>query len=85
MTDPELARRAEAAGVAPRYLNWRDEPVDVPDATLAAILAALEAAPPPASLAGAAVPPGPPAARPRARGPATGRPGPGRGRPGADA
>ena len=49
MTDPELARRAEAAGVAPRYLNWRDELVDVPDATLAAILAALQAAPSSAS------------------------------------
>jgi 4-alpha-glucanotransferase len=57
MTDPDLARRAEAAGVAPRYLNWLGEPVDVPDDALAAILAALDAVPPPATPAepGAAV------------------------------
>jgi 4-alpha-glucanotransferase len=60
MTDPELARRAEAAGIAPRYVNWVDEPVDVPDAVLEAILAALAAAPPTAS----AVPPETPAAGP---------------------
>ena len=45
MTDLKLARRAEAAGVAPRYVNWRGESVDVPDAVLEAILAALTAAP----------------------------------------
>ncbi|HEY3977508.1 MAG TPA: 4-alpha-glucanotransferase [Streptosporangiaceae bacterium] len=56
MTDPELARRAEAAGVAPRYLNWVGEQVDVPDASLEAILAALAAAPPPASAAPSARP-----------------------------
>jgi 4-alpha-glucanotransferase len=60
MTDPELARRAEAAGIAPRYVNWVDEPVDVPDAVLEAILAALAAAPPTAS----AVPPETPGAGP---------------------
>jgi 4-alpha-glucanotransferase len=41
MADPELARRALAAGVLPRYLNWRDELVDVGAQTLAAVLAAL--------------------------------------------
>jgi 4-alpha-glucanotransferase len=46
MTDPELARRAEAAGIAPRYVNWVGEPVEVSDAVLTAILAALAAAPP---------------------------------------
>ncbi|HEX5289203.1 MAG TPA: 4-alpha-glucanotransferase, partial [Streptosporangiaceae bacterium] len=56
MTDPELARRAEAAGVAPRYLNWVGAQVDVPDASLEAILAALAAAPPPASAAPSARP-----------------------------
>jgi 4-alpha-glucanotransferase len=45
MTDAELARRAEAAGVAPHYVNWLGESVDVPDAALEAILAALAAAP----------------------------------------
>jgi 4-alpha-glucanotransferase len=41
MTDPELTRRAKAAGVAPCYLDWRGEQVDVSDDTLAAILDAL--------------------------------------------
>ena len=45
MTDPELARRAQAAGVAPRYVNWQGEQVGVPDAALEAILAALAPAP----------------------------------------
>jgi 4-alpha-glucanotransferase len=74
MTDPELARRAEAAGVAPRYWNWRDELVDVPDATLAAILAALRAAPPPASPAGRAAGSGAAGVPPAEAGPAQGAP-----------
>jgi 4-alpha-glucanotransferase len=41
MTDPELIRRAEAAGVVPRYLNSRQEWVEVSEDTLAAILEAL--------------------------------------------
>jgi 4-alpha-glucanotransferase len=41
MTDPALIRRAEAAGVAPFYLNSRKEHVTVRDQTLAAILDAL--------------------------------------------
>ena len=35
MTDPELTRRAKAAGVAPCYLDRRGEQVDVSDDTLA--------------------------------------------------
>ncbi len=45
MTDPELIRRAEAAGIAPWYLDWREERVDVSEETLAAILAALDSVP----------------------------------------
>jgi 4-alpha-glucanotransferase len=45
MTDPELIRRAEAAGIGTSYVNWRHEHVDVPAATLEAILTALAAAP----------------------------------------
>jgi 4-alpha-glucanotransferase len=45
MTDPELIRRAEAAGIAPWYLDWREQRVEVSDETLAAILAALDSAP----------------------------------------
>jgi 4-alpha-glucanotransferase len=41
MTDPVLVRRAEAAGVAPTYVNWRKEVITVADETLAAILEAL--------------------------------------------
>jgi 4-alpha-glucanotransferase len=41
VTDPELIRRAEAAGIAHRYRDWRGEEVAVSDETLAAILAAL--------------------------------------------
>ncbi len=41
MTDPELIRRAEAAGIAHRYRDWRGEEVAVSDETLTAILAAL--------------------------------------------
>jgi 4-alpha-glucanotransferase len=43
MTDPELRRRAEAAGIAPVYQNWREEDVEVSDDALAAILDALDA------------------------------------------
>ena len=49
----ELTRRARAHGVADSYRNWRGHFVEVPDDTLAAVLAALgDYAPPPA-------PPGP--------------------------
>jgi 4-alpha-glucanotransferase len=41
MTDPELIRRAEAAGVMPRYLDSRRQWVEVSEDTLAAILDAL--------------------------------------------
>src|SRR2546429_8377757 len=37
----ELTRRAQAHGVAVSYRNWRGQPVEVPDETLAAVLAAL--------------------------------------------
>src|SRR6266496_3954363 len=37
----ELTRRAQAHGVAVSYQNWRGRPVEVPDETLAAVLAAL--------------------------------------------
>ena len=47
MTDPELIRRAQAAGIGTSYENWRHERVDVPAVTLEAILAALAAAPAP--------------------------------------
>jgi 4-alpha-glucanotransferase len=45
MTDPELIRRAEAAGIAPCYLDWREQKVEVSEETLAAILDALDSAP----------------------------------------
>ena len=41
MTDPELIRRAEAAGITTSYENWQRQRVDVPPETLEAILAAL--------------------------------------------
>jgi 4-alpha-glucanotransferase len=41
MTDPELIRRAEAAGVVPRYLDSRQQWVEVSEDTLVAILEAL--------------------------------------------
>ena len=47
MTDPELIRRAEAAGIAPCYLDWRGQQTEVSAETLAAILAALDAVPQP--------------------------------------
>jgi 4-alpha-glucanotransferase len=44
-TDPELIRRAEAAGIAPRYRDWRDQEVEVSAKTLTAILDALDSVP----------------------------------------
>ena len=37
----ELTRQAQAHGVAVSYQNWRGQHVEVPDETLAAVLAAL--------------------------------------------
>jgi 4-alpha-glucanotransferase len=48
MTDAELIRRAEAAGIEPCYLDWREQRVEVGGETLAAILAALDSVPEPA-------------------------------------
>jgi 4-alpha-glucanotransferase len=45
MTDPDLVRRAEAAGIAPVYRNWRNQTVEVGAETLTAILAALDGVP----------------------------------------
>ncbi len=42
MTDPELISRAENAGIATSYENWRHDCVEVPAKTLAAVLAVLE-------------------------------------------
>jgi 4-alpha-glucanotransferase len=42
VTDPDLIRRAQNAGIATSYDNWRNECVEVPAETLAAILAVLE-------------------------------------------
>jgi 4-alpha-glucanotransferase len=42
--DPEIIRRAEAAGIAPAYENWRHQRVEVPIETLEALLAALDRA-----------------------------------------
>jgi 4-alpha-glucanotransferase len=42
VTDPELIRRAEAAGIAHRYRDWRGAEVAVSEQTLTAILAVLE-------------------------------------------
>ncbi len=44
MSDAELIRRAEAAGISASYLDWRDQRVQVPDDTLVAILDALGSA-----------------------------------------
>jgi 4-alpha-glucanotransferase len=75
MTDPELIRRAEAAGISTNYVNWRNERVDVPAETLEAILAALAAAPPAEEAgtpAAASAPPGSqPRGAPAAAGPAS--------------
>jgi 4-alpha-glucanotransferase len=43
VTDAELIRRAEAAGIAPTYLDWRNRRTGVPEETLIAILDALGA------------------------------------------
>src|SRR5580698_3255136 len=57
MTDPELIRRAEAAGIAPCYLDWREQRTEVSAETLTAILAALDAVPePPRERLGAGAP-----------------------------
>jgi 4-alpha-glucanotransferase len=63
--DPELIRRAEAAGIAPRYRDWRDQDAEVSAETLAAILDALDsgpapAGPPPGDQPGHLGEPGPP-------------------------
>ena len=63
--DPELIRRAEAAGIAPRYRDWRDQDAEVSAETLAAILDALDsgpvpAGPPPGDQPGQLGEPGPP-------------------------
>jgi 4-alpha-glucanotransferase len=42
--DPDLIRRAKAAGIAPEYENWRHELVQVPPETLEALLGALDRA-----------------------------------------
>ncbi len=52
MTDPDLIRRAEAAGVAPIYLDWRGQRVEVSEETLTAILNALDRVPGVSSEAG---------------------------------
>jgi 4-alpha-glucanotransferase len=44
VAEPEIVRRAKAAGIAPDYENWRHERVQVSEATLAALLAALDRA-----------------------------------------
>ncbi len=44
MANPEIVRRAAAAGIAPSYENWRHERVEVPEETLVALLAALDRA-----------------------------------------
>lgn len=49
MTDPELIRRAEAAGITTSYENWQHQRVDVPPQTLEAILAALTQPTPPST------------------------------------
>jgi 4-alpha-glucanotransferase len=45
MVVPTLTRRAEAAGIAPRYMDWRGQQVEVSAETLAAILDALDNVP----------------------------------------
>jgi 4-alpha-glucanotransferase len=80
VTDPELIRRAEAAGIAPTYRDWRDESVAVSDETLIAILDALgEPGPPPAGPAPSLAPAPPLSPAPSltpAGTPADGRPAP---------
>jgi 4-alpha-glucanotransferase len=75
VTDPELIRRAEAAGIAPTYRDWRDEDVAVSDETLIAILDALgEPGPPDPADPALALAPAPPLTP--AGTPADGRPAP---------
>src|SRR5260221_14779321 len=77
MADPTLIRRAEAAGIAPSYLDWREQRVEVSDETLAAILDALNSVPGTSANAGRSRPCGV-ARRPRAEDPRPPRPrGPG--------
>src|SRR5215470_12340478 len=45
MADPALTRRAEAAGIAPSYVDSRGQRVEVSGETLTAILAALDSVP----------------------------------------
>jgi 4-alpha-glucanotransferase len=45
MADPEITRRAIAAGIAPAYENWRHERVEVSQETLESLLAALDRTP----------------------------------------
>jgi 4-alpha-glucanotransferase len=45
MTDPAVVRRAEAAGIAPVYQDWRGQSVAVSTQTLSAVLAALDQVP----------------------------------------
>ena len=61
MTDRDLIARAEALGVTATYLNWRKDQVQVPDATLRAIVDALggQPAPAPAAAGTAGAPAGP--------------------------
>jgi 4-alpha-glucanotransferase len=54
VADPEIIRRAIAAGIAPTYENWRHERVEVSQDTLEALLAALDRTP----ATGAAAPAG---------------------------
>ena len=59
VADPEIVRRAQAAGIAPTYENWRHERVEVPQETLEALLAALGRASAVAEPAAAATPTSP--------------------------
>ncbi len=45
MAYPTLTRRAEAAGIAPSYVDWRGQRVEVSDEILSAILDALDSVP----------------------------------------
>ncbi len=73
MADLTLIRRAEAAGIAPSYLDWREQRVEVSGETLAAILDALDSVPGASADAGGSRPCGV-AGRPGAEDPRTARP-----------
>src|ERR1700684_3278873 len=45
MADPTLIQRAEAAGIAPEFRDWRGQQVAVSEQTLTAILDALDSVP----------------------------------------